>query len=47
MQGAASIIVETICAIHEEDGWWYIGCGKCKKKVLKSSDIVDLESETP
>ena len=24
-----------------------MGCGKCKKKVVKSIDIVDLEAETP
>lgn len=41
------MIVGTICAINEEEGWWYLGCGKCKKKVVRASDIVDVESETP
>ncbi|PWA85368.1 nucleic acid-binding, OB-fold protein [Artemisia annua] len=46
-QGDTSVIVGTICAINEEDGWWYSGCGKCKKKVVKASEVVDLEAETP
>ncbi|PWA59029.1 replication protein A 70 kDa DNA-binding subunit B [Artemisia annua] len=46
-QGNPSVIVGTVCAINEEEGWWYLGCGKCKKKVVKASDIVDVESETP
>ena len=46
MQGVPSIIVGTICAIQEEEGWWYLGCRSCRKKVVKSSDIVDLESDT-
>ncbi|PWA67226.1 replication protein A 70 kDa DNA-binding subunit B [Artemisia annua] len=45
--GEPSVIVGTICAINEEDGWWYLGCGKCKKKVVKASEVVDLEAETP
>ncbi|PWA71523.1 replication protein A 70 kDa DNA-binding subunit B [Artemisia annua] len=46
-KGTPSVIVGTIIAICEDEGWWYLGCGKCKKKVVKASDIVDLESETP
>lgn len=46
MQGVPSIIVGTICAIQEEEGWWYLGCRACRKKLVKSSDIVDLESDT-
>ncbi|PWA84923.1 replication protein A 70 kDa DNA-binding subunit B [Artemisia annua] len=46
-QGNPSVIVGTVCAINEEEGWWYLGFGKCKKKVVKASDIVDVESETP
>ncbi|PWA52161.1 replication protein A 70 kDa DNA-binding subunit B [Artemisia annua] len=45
-QGVPSIIVGTICAIQEEEGWWYLGCRACRKKLVKSSDIVDLESDT-
>ncbi|PWA91999.1 nucleic acid-binding, OB-fold, Replication protein A, OB domain protein [Artemisia annua] len=46
-QGNPSVIVGTVYAINEEEGWWYLGCGKCKKKVVKASDIVDVGSETP
>ncbi|PWA95176.1 nucleic acid-binding, OB-fold protein [Artemisia annua] len=45
-QGKASVIVGTIIAIHEEEGWWYLGCRKCNKKVVKESQFVDLEAET-
>ncbi|PWA71913.1 replication protein A 70 kDa DNA-binding subunit B [Artemisia annua] len=45
-QGVPSIIVGSICAVQEEEGWWYLGCRSCRKKVVKSSDIVDLESDT-
>ncbi|PWA48138.1 nucleic acid-binding, OB-fold protein [Artemisia annua] len=45
-QGVPSIIGGSICAIQEEEGWWYLGCRSCRKKVVKSSDIVDLESDT-
>ncbi|PWA77042.1 nucleic acid-binding, OB-fold protein [Artemisia annua] len=45
--GVPSIIVGTICAIQEEEGWWYLGCRTCRKRVVKSSEIVDLENETP
>ena len=45
-QGKASVIVGTIIAIHEEEGWWYLGCRKCNKKVVKESHFVDLEAET-
>ncbi|GKB20951.1 replication protein A 70 kDa DNA-binding subunit B [Tanacetum coccineum] len=43
--GVTSIIVGTIIAIHEEEGWWYISCKGCKKKVIRSSDMVDLEAD--
>ena len=46
LQGKPSVIVGTIIAIHEEEGWWYLGCRKCNKKVVKESQFVDLESET-
>ncbi|GJV07671.1 replication protein A 70 kDa DNA-binding subunit B [Tanacetum coccineum] len=45
--GVNSIIVGTIIAIREEEGWWYIGCKGCKKKVIRSSDMVDLEADVP
>ncbi|GJR22224.1 replication protein A 70 kDa DNA-binding subunit B [Tanacetum coccineum] len=46
-QGVTSVIVDTIIVIHEEEGWLYIGCKVCKKKVIGSSDMVDLEAEMP
>nr|GEU99897.1 nucleic acid-binding, OB-fold protein [Tanacetum cinerariifolium] len=46
-QGVTSVIVGTIIAIHEEESWWYIGCKFCKKKVIRSSDMIDLEAEMP
>ncbi|PWA68832.1 replication protein A 70 kDa DNA-binding subunit B [Artemisia annua] len=45
-KGKPSVIVGTIIAIHEEEGWWYLGCRKCNKKVVKESQFVDLEAET-
>ncbi|GJU77673.1 hypothetical protein Tco_1274743 [Tanacetum coccineum] len=45
--GATSIIVGTIIAIHEEEGLLYIGCKGCKQKVIRSSDMVDLEADVP
>ncbi|GKG33666.1 replication protein A 70 kDa DNA-binding subunit B, partial [Tanacetum coccineum] len=41
----ASIIIGTIIAIQEEEGWWYIGCQTCRKKVTKESEFVDLETD--
>ncbi|PWA71253.1 replication protein A 70 kDa DNA-binding subunit B [Artemisia annua] len=46
-QGKPSVIVGTVIAICEDEGWCYLGCGKCKKKVVKTTDIVDLEADTP
>ncbi|GKA16752.1 hypothetical protein Tco_0696589 [Tanacetum coccineum] len=37
----------TIIVIHKEEGWWYIGCKGYKKKVIRSSDIVDMEAGVP
>ncbi|PWA49338.1 nucleic acid-binding, OB-fold protein [Artemisia annua] len=42
----ASIIVGTIIAIQEEEGWWYLGCRKCSKKVVKESEFVDLDDDS-
>ncbi|GJV17764.1 replication protein A 70 kDa DNA-binding subunit B [Tanacetum coccineum] len=28
-----------------EEGWWYIGCRTCRKKVIKEIEIVDLETD--
>ncbi|PWA46838.1 nucleic acid-binding, OB-fold protein [Artemisia annua] len=41
-----SVIVGAIIAIHEEEGWWYLGCRKCNKKVVKESNVIDVESES-
>ncbi|GKA89109.1 replication protein A 70 kDa DNA-binding subunit B [Tanacetum coccineum] len=45
--GVTSVIMGTIIAIHEEEGWWYIGCKVCKKKVIRSTDMIDLEADVP
>ena len=44
-QGKPSVIVGTVIAIHEEEGWWYLGCRKCNKKVVRESQFVDLDEE--
>ncbi|GJX27536.1 replication protein A 70 kDa DNA-binding subunit B [Tanacetum coccineum] len=41
-QGVTSVIVGTIIAIHEEEGWWYIGCRSCKKKDKTSTMSLTL-----
>ncbi|GJT67701.1 replication protein A 70 kDa DNA-binding subunit B [Tanacetum coccineum] len=46
-QGVTSVIVGTIIAIHEEEGWWYIDCRSCKKKVIREKEIIDLETDMP
>nr|GEV66001.1 hypothetical protein [Tanacetum cinerariifolium] len=45
--GVTSIIVGTIIAIYKEEGWWYIGCRSCKKKVIRERDMIDLEADMP
>ncbi|PWA48630.1 replication protein A 70 kDa DNA-binding subunit B [Artemisia annua] len=42
----ASVIVGTIIAIQEEKGWWYLGCRKCSKKVVKECEFVDLDDDS-
>ncbi|PWA43936.1 replication protein A 70 kDa DNA-binding subunit B [Artemisia annua] len=44
-KNTASVIVGTIIAIQEEEGWWYLGCRKCSKKVVKESEFVDLDAD--
>nr|GEW55998.1 ATP-dependent DNA helicase PIF1-like [Tanacetum cinerariifolium] len=46
-QGVQSVIVGTVIAIQEDEGWWYLRCRRCRGKVIKSSDYIDLESEMP
>ncbi|GJX12116.1 replication protein A 70 kDa DNA-binding subunit B [Tanacetum coccineum] len=46
-QGVTFIIVGTIITIHEEKGWWYIGCRSCRKKPIRSQDMIDLEADMP
>ncbi|GJR35206.1 replication protein A 70 kDa DNA-binding subunit B [Tanacetum coccineum] len=46
-QGITSIIVGTIIAMYEDEGWWYIGYRSCKKKVIREKDMIDLEADIP
>nr|GEW56472.1 hypothetical protein [Tanacetum cinerariifolium] len=46
-QGVNSVIVDTTIAIHKEEGWWYIDCRSCKKKVIREKDMIDLEADMP
>nr|GFB32678.1 replication protein A 70 kDa DNA-binding subunit B [Tanacetum cinerariifolium] len=41
------VILGTMIAIQEDEGWWYLGCRACRGKVIKSTDYIDLESEMP
>ncbi|GKE08115.1 nucleic acid-binding, OB-fold protein [Tanacetum coccineum] len=40
-----SIIAATIILIQEEEGWWYLGCRKCNKKVVRADEVLDLEDK--
>ncbi|GKE40758.1 replication protein A 70 kDa DNA-binding subunit B [Tanacetum coccineum] len=44
-EGVPSVIVGTVIAIQEDEGWWYTGCRTCRMKVIKSTDYIDLESK--
>ncbi|GJZ38171.1 replication protein A 70 kDa DNA-binding subunit B [Tanacetum coccineum] len=46
-EGVTSVIFGTIIVIHEEEGWWYVGCRSCKKKVIREKDMIDLETDIP
>nr|GEU60494.1 RNA-directed DNA polymerase, eukaryota [Tanacetum cinerariifolium] len=37
----------TIIAIHKEEDMWYIGCRSCRKKAMRSQDMIDLEADMP
>ncbi|GJX18592.1 hypothetical protein Tco_0221269 [Tanacetum coccineum] len=47
IEGVTSIIVGTIIAIHEEEGWWYIGYRSCRKKAIRSQDMIDFKVDMP
>nr|GEX86745.1 replication protein A 70 kDa DNA-binding subunit B [Tanacetum cinerariifolium] len=42
-----SVIVGTVIARQEDEGWWYLRCRACRDKVIKSTDYIDLESKMP
>nr|GEW81564.1 hypothetical protein [Tanacetum cinerariifolium] len=44
-EGVISIIVGTISTIHEKESEWYVGCKVCKKKVIRSSYMIDFEAD--
>ncbi|GJV59241.1 zf-CCHC domain-containing protein [Tanacetum coccineum] len=42
-QGEVSVIVATVIL-----GWWYLGCRKCNKKVVRGDEVLDPEDkDTP
>nr|GEZ51558.1 replication protein A 70 kDa DNA-binding subunit B [Tanacetum cinerariifolium] len=45
--GVQFVILGTVIAIQEDEGWWYLGCRACRGKVIKSTDYIDLEYEMP
>nr|GEV73004.1 60S ribosomal protein L19-1 [Tanacetum cinerariifolium] len=44
-KGKVSIIVANVILIQEEEGWWYLGCRKCNKKVVRADEVLDLEDK--
>ncbi|GJU65884.1 nucleic acid-binding, OB-fold protein [Tanacetum coccineum] len=44
-KGEVLVIVATVILIQEEEGWWYLGCRKCNKKVVRGDDVLDLEDK--
>ncbi|GJT01824.1 hypothetical protein Tco_0822993 [Tanacetum coccineum] len=44
-KGVPYVIVGTVIAIQEDEGWLYLGCRTCRTKVIKSTDYIDLEYE--
>ncbi|GKA04759.1 replication protein A 70 kDa DNA-binding subunit B [Tanacetum coccineum] len=39
------VIVATVILIQEEEGWWYLGCRKCNKKVVRVDEVLDPEDK--
>ncbi|XP_071714113.1 uncharacterized protein [Rutidosis leptorrhynchoides] len=39
------VVLATITCVEERCGWSYIACRKCKKKVIKKSEHIDLENK--
>ncbi|GJT11497.1 transposon ty3-I gag-pol polyprotein [Tanacetum coccineum] len=41
-KGEVSVIVAiVVILIQEEEGWWYLGCRKCNKKVVRVDEVRD------
>ncbi|GJV38008.1 replication protein A 70 kDa DNA-binding subunit B [Tanacetum coccineum] len=40
-----SVIVAIVILIQEEEGWWYLGCRKCNKKVVRVVEVRDPEDK--
>ncbi|GJZ62314.1 replication protein A 70 kDa DNA-binding subunit B [Tanacetum coccineum] len=45
LKGEVSVIVATVILIQEEEGWWYLGCRKCNKKVVRVDEVLDPEDK--
>nr|GEV25532.1 hypothetical protein [Tanacetum cinerariifolium] len=40
-----SVIVATVILIQEEEGWWYLGCRSCNKKMVRGDEVLDQEDK--
>ncbi|GJT30180.1 replication protein A 70 kDa DNA-binding subunit B [Tanacetum coccineum] len=40
-KGKVSVIMATIILIQEGEVWWYLGCRKCNKKVVRVDEVLD------
>ncbi|GKA48766.1 replication protein A 70 kDa DNA-binding subunit B [Tanacetum coccineum] len=43
--GEVSVIVAIVILIQEEEGWWYLGCRNCNKKVVRVDEVLDPEDK--
>nr|GFA68047.1 nucleic acid-binding, OB-fold protein [Tanacetum cinerariifolium] len=46
--GVQSVIVDTVTAIQEDEGWWYLGCrdNEATSNTIPAITSLDLESQT-
>lgn len=43
MQESVCVLLGTIKSVEDVNGWFYVACYKCNKKVVPVTDIVSLE----